>query len=46
MVSHHPAEFGGHKHSGSGDIMFSDCHVIEEDHMTKGSCDFIGGSSS
>ena len=23
MVSHHPAKFGGHRHCGSGDIMFS-----------------------
>ena len=22
MVSHHPAKFGGHRHSASGDIMF------------------------
>ena len=22
MVSHHPAKCGGHKHCGSGDIMF------------------------
>ena len=22
MVSHHPAKFGGHRHCGSGDIMF------------------------
>ena len=22
MVSHHPAKFGGHRHYGSGDMMF------------------------
>ena len=22
MVSHHPVKFGGHRHCGSGDIMF------------------------
>ena len=22
MVSHHPAKFGGHRHFGSGDMMF------------------------
>ena len=22
MVSHHPAKFGGHRHCGSGDMMF------------------------
>ena len=27
MVSHHPAKFGGHRHYGSGDMMFV---VVEE----------------
>ena len=26
-VSHHPAEFGGQRHCGSGDIMALVCHV-------------------
>ena len=33
------ADFGGYRHSGSGDIMFSICHVILQDSMTRGSCD-------
>ena len=37
--------FGGHKHSGSGDIMVSVCHVILQEHVIKGSFDFIGESS-
>ena len=28
MVSYHPAKFGGHRHSGRGDIMFLVCHMI------------------
>ena len=43
--SHHPAKFGGHNHSGSGDIVLV-CHVILQDHITKRSYDFIGGSPS
>ena len=28
MVSKTPAKSGGHRHRGSGDIMFLVCHVI------------------
>ena len=28
------------------EILFLVCHVISEDHLIKGSCDFIGGSPS
>ena len=45
-LSHHPAKFGGHSHCGSGDIMVLVCHVIPQDHVMKGSCDFIVGSPS
>ena len=33
MVSHTPDKF---KHHGSGDIMFLVCHVILQEHVTKG----------
>ena len=34
-VSHHPTEFCGFRHCGSGDIMVLVCHVILEDHVIK-----------
>ena len=43
-VSHDPAKFGGDKHCGRGDIMILICHVISQDHVTLGSCDFMGRS--
>ena len=36
--------FGGHSHSGSGVIKNLVCLVILQDHVIKGSCNFIGGS--
>ena len=27
-VRYHPAKFGGHRHSGSGEVIFLVCHVI------------------
>ena len=45
IVCHHPSTFGGQRHCGSGD-MFLISHVISKDHVLKGLCDFIGGSSS
>ena len=40
------AEFIGHRPYGSRDIMYLVCHVaLREDHMIKGFCDFIEGSS-
>ena len=41
-MSYHPAKFGGHKHSGSRYIMVLVCHVISEDQVIKGSCNFMG----
>ena len=35
-VSYYPEEFGGHSHSGSGDIMFLICHMISQEHVRKG----------
>ena len=45
-MSYHTAKSGGHSHSGSGVIKNLVCHVILQDHVVKGSCDFIGGSPS
>ena len=44
MVSHLPAKFDGHRHCGSGDVMFLTCHVTSRDHVFKGLCDFMGKS--
>ena len=43
-VSHHPVKFGGHWHCGSGDTMVLVCHVILQDHVTKGSNNYMGRS--
>ena len=40
-VSYQPAKFGGDKHFGSEDIMVSVSLVILEDHVIKGSCDYV-----
>ena len=45
-VCHHPIKFGGHKHCGSEDITALLCHVISQDHVIKGSCDFMCRSPS
>lgn len=37
----HPTNIGDHGHSGSGDIMFLVYHVISQEHVIKGSCDFM-----
>ena len=42
IASHYFAKFGDHRHCGSGDIMILGCHIIPQDYMTKGSCDFVG----
>ena len=42
-----PAEFSGHKHCGSRDMMVLACHVISQDHVIKESCwDCLVGSPS
>ena len=46
MASHHLAEFGGHRHSGSGVTMVLVCHKISQDRITKESCNFMGGTAS
>ena len=40
------AKFGGHRPCVSGDILMSVCHVILEDRVIKGLCDFINRSPS
>ena len=45
MVSYHPAKFGGHRYSGSGDIMVLVCHVTSQSEAIKDSCDFIDRST-
>ena len=45
-ISYRPTRFCGHRHCGSDNIMVLACHVILQDHVIKGSCDFIGRSPS
>ena len=40
-LNYYLVKFGGHRHHGSEDIMILVCQVISEDHMIKGSSDFI-----
>ena len=35
-TSHHPVKFGGHRHCSGRDIMDLVCHMIYQDHVTKG----------
>ena len=46
MVKQHPVKFGGHRACGDGDVMILVCHMISEDHVIKGSCDFVAWSPS
>ena len=39
--NYHPAKYGDNRHYCSGDIMYEICHVISEDHVINGSCDFL-----
>ena len=32
--------------SGSGDVMVLACHVMLQDHLIRGSCDFMGSNPS
>ena len=45
-VDYHPVKFGGRSHSDSGDIVVLFFQVISQDHVAKGSRDFIGKSPS
>ena len=44
IICHQPAKSGGHRYHGSGDIMTLVCHVILQDHITKGMMNFKGGN--
>ena len=46
IVTHHLAKFNGHRPCGSGDIAYLIYHVTLKDHLIKGFCDFMEGSSS
>ena len=41
MISYHPTNFGDHEHCGNGDIVFLVCRAIYQDHVARGSCDFM-----
>ena len=45
-ISYHPANFARHRNCSSGDIMIIVYHVILQDHVIKGSCDFMDRSPS
>ena len=45
-MGHHPAKFGGHRHGVGGYIMVLVYDVILQDHVIKGSGDFLGGRPS
>ena len=45
-VSQYSAKFSGYRHCGSGDIMVLVCQIISQDHVIKGSCNFMGRSQS
>ena len=42
-VCHHSSKFGAHRGCESGDIMVLVCDMILQDHVIKGSCDFMDG---
>ena len=45
-ASYHPPNFGDHSHCGSGTIIILVCHVISQNHVIKGSSEFLGRSPS
>ena len=46
IVQNQHAKFGSHSHYVNGDIAYLLCHVNLQDHMIKGSSDFMEGGSS
>ena len=44
LTSHQLAKFGGRRHCGSSDIVVLVCHVIMQDHVTKGLNNSMGSS--
>ena len=45
-VSYHPAIFGGHWSSASGDMKYSIGHMTSKNNVIEGSCNFMSESSS
>ena len=45
-MSHHPATSGVNRQCSSGDLMILVYHVILPNHVTKGSCEFMGRNPS
>ena len=45
-LGHQTADFDGFQYCGSGDKAFLICHVISKNHVFKGLCDFMDGSTS
>ena len=45
-VTHDTTKFGDHRNCDIGAIMLIVFHMISEDHVIKGTCDFIGRSPS
>ena len=46
MTSHELAKFDVHRGSGSRVAIISDCHVVSQDQVNQGSCNFMGSSPS
>ena len=46
MVSQHFSQFGAHRASASGDIMYLIYYVISKDHLIRWSRDFMSESPS
>ena len=46
LITHHFAKVDGYRACGSRDITYLIFHVTLQDHVIKGSCDFMEGSSS
>ena len=44
IVCHHPDKFGSQRHCVSGDVIFLIYHIILQDHLIKGSSDFMARS--
>ena len=40
-MCNHSIKFGGHRHSGSRDVMIFACHVALQDHVIRELCYFI-----
>ena len=43
-MCHHPDKFGSQRHCVSGDVIFLIYHIVLQDHLIKGSSDFMARS--